>query len=171
MGNYYFTLTNKVNKIVSKQRGLLEDASASPVHTEYYSATSCLFKDKLCKLRYFMGRGKVWTCNIIYIDMFPKYWNLLTNMMLNYWNTPLNYWNAPLNNDLFLVRGATASPRNGRVMPPCLSTRFGKATLHPAPHNEGKTHGGPAGGTLNHPEGVGMICGKARMAPQPSLPL
>lgn len=30
------------------------------------------------KLRYFMEKGKVWTCNVIYMDKFPKYSNPLT---------------------------------------------------------------------------------------------
>lgn len=98
------------------------------------------------KLRYFMERGKAWTCNIIYIDIFPKYSNLLKPTMLNCWNTLLN-------NYQFLVHWATESPRNGRVMPPCLSTCFGKATLHHAPHNEGKARGASAGGpTASDPE-------------------
>lgn len=96
-----------------------------------------------------MERGKVWTCNIIYIGMFPKYWNLLNNMMLNYWTTPLNnwttplnYWTTPLNNYIFLVRGATKSPRNGRAMPPFLSPRFGKAGGPTASDPEPRRGGG-----------------------------
>lgn len=38
------------------------------------------------------------------------------------------------------------SHQETEAMPPFLSTRFGKATLHHAPHHEGETQGAPAGG-------------------------
>lgn len=48
---------------------------------------------------------------------------------------------------------ATESPRNERVMPPFLSTCFGKATLRHALHHEGKTQGAPTGGpTASEPK-------------------
>lgn len=65
MSNYYFTLTNNVNKIVSRQCGLLEDTSIQHLLSTWNTIlpqAACLKVSCIStapKLRYFMERGKV----------------------------------------------------------------------------------------------------------------